>query len=149
MYQNIRVPGLLHGVFAQVVEPVDEVEEGEGQGEEDAWPLVDGACASQLRDWRKSWALLEENGHGRTISWLTATHRVVSPLQAFLTAVRLSGGGRGRFGGKAASEEKLVGLVWVICSVRGKGVGRVTFIFKLGISSQQVHGDFTMLESCI
>lgn len=48
------VPGLLHGVFAKVVEPVDEVEEGEGQGEEDAGVRVNGAGTSQLWDLWKS-----------------------------------------------------------------------------------------------
>lgn len=49
-----RVPGGLHGVLCQVDVPVDEVEEAEGQGEEDAGVLVDGAGAGQLWDLRKS-----------------------------------------------------------------------------------------------
>lgn len=68
------VPGTLHGVLGQVDVPVDQVEEGEGQGEEDAGIRVDGAGAGQLRDWRKCGALLEENWQRRRISWITATH---------------------------------------------------------------------------
>lgn len=48
------IPGILHGVLGQIDVPVDQVEEGEGQGEEDAGVLVDGAGAGQLRDLRKS-----------------------------------------------------------------------------------------------
>lgn len=48
------VPGTLHGVLGHVDVPVDEVEEAEGQGKEDAGVLVDGACAGQLWDLRKS-----------------------------------------------------------------------------------------------
>lgn len=48
------VPGPLHGVLGQVDVPVDEVEEGEGQGEEDPGVHVDGAGAGQLWDLRKS-----------------------------------------------------------------------------------------------
>lgn len=82
----VDVPGTLHGVFAQVDVPVDQVEEAEAHGEEDAGILVNRAGASQLWDLRKSRALLEENGQWRGFSWFTAAHRVVSPLQAFLSA---------------------------------------------------------------
>lgn len=88
------LPGGLHGVLGQVDVPVDQVEEGEGQGEEDAGVRVDGAGAGQLWDLRERGALLEEYGHRWSISRLTAAHRVVSPLQAFLgAAVHLVGGG--------------------------------------------------------
>lgn len=69
-----RVPGTLHGVLDQVDVPVDEVEEGEGQGKEDTGVRVDGAGAGQLRDLRKSRALLEEDRQWRSIFWLTAAH---------------------------------------------------------------------------
>lgn len=41
------LPGFLHGVPGHVVAPVDQVEGPEGEGEEDAGVLVDGAGAGQ------------------------------------------------------------------------------------------------------
>lgn len=54
IYMCKLLPCLLHGVFGEVDTPVDEVEEGEGQREEDAGIHVNRAGAGQLWDWRKS-----------------------------------------------------------------------------------------------
>ena len=81
-------PGLLHGVLGQVHGPVDDVEEGEGEGEEDAGVLVDGAGPGQLGVGRHRRALLEEDGHGVA---LAGGHGEVPPLQGPPEAIRLGG----------------------------------------------------------
>lgn len=86
MLLSSDVPGTLHRVLDQVDVPVDKVEEGKGQRKEDAGVLVDGAGAGQLWDLRECRTLLEKDGQWRCLVYLTATNRVVSPLQADLLA---------------------------------------------------------------
>lgn len=91
------------GVLGQVGVPINQVEEGKGQREEDAGVDVDPARSGQLRELRNSRTLLEEDGQVRH----AVAHRVVPPLQAFLkAAVRLVGGG----GGEQGSQGQVIEL---------------------------------------